>query len=585
LSATSIAIALVGVVLVGSAIANNVGPVAGTGIYRLGDDFSQVSSPAGYSLVIGGQGDAGTLASLPGRSLVYFAGTDVNTKWSTGVPYSQALASGWLLKDSSGNLLLNKGHPDNYVGDVGSAGYQQAWITNVLAFLAAQPGLEGVCIDDVLYDLIPMTGVEAAEYPTKQAWASAQLSFVAAVGTALRANGYYVLLNASGYVPGDPNSDDGTNTVTWWQQLGPYVNGLTNESYQETSDGSNILRSTGGAWTQNWDGWQRLVQTAQAMGKDFVGVTYGASGDTRTMTYGKASFLQDWNGGGGAFIFLPTDSSDPTNSAWTTDIGQPAAAKQQVGVGWMRQYTAGIALVNPSPTTSQTFSLGGSYLNADGATVTSVTLEPTTGLILTSSGGPASAPAASTPTIPASEPPPSQTSTPAPVPETTLPPQPAPSPAASSESAAASSGDWDSSTALIDSTPAAPAPETAPVPEAGPPPQPAPSPAASSESAAASSGDGWDGSTALTDSTPATPAPAPVAETTLWAQPTLQLAAPSISHARKSWRWSGPYALRRGVAWILTPSGYSLVIADWTARKHRGGRPGRRSPVSTVLRM
>ncbi len=104
-----IAFALVGVVLVGSAIADNVGPVAGTGIYRLGDDLSHVSSPAGYSLVIGGQGDAGTLASLPGRSLVYFAGTDVNTKWSTGVPYSEALANGWLLKDSSGNLLLNKG--------------------------------------------------------------------------------------------------------------------------------------------------------------------------------------------------------------------------------------------------------------------------------------------------------------------------------------------------------------------------------------------------------------------------------------------------------------------------------------------
>ena len=112
------------------------------------------------------------------------------------------------------------------------------------------------------------------------------------------------------------------------------------------------------------------------MGDDFVGVTYGAPGDTQMMTYGKASFLLDWNGGGGAFIYQATDGSDPANSAWTASIGQPAAAKQQVGVGWMRQYTDGVVLVNPDPSNSQTFSLGGSYLNTDGTIVTSVTLAP-----------------------------------------------------------------------------------------------------------------------------------------------------------------------------------------------------------------
>ena len=99
--------------------------------------LSQVADPAAYSLVIGGTSDAATLASMPGISLAYFSGTDVNTQWSTGVPYSQALANGWLLKDASGNLLVNQGYPDDYVGDVGSSAYQQAWISNVLAYLAA----------------------------------------------------------------------------------------------------------------------------------------------------------------------------------------------------------------------------------------------------------------------------------------------------------------------------------------------------------------------------------------------------------------------------------------------------------------
>ena len=227
-------------------------------------------------------------------------------------------------------------------------------------------------IDDVLYDLTPLTGQEAAQYPTQQSWAQAQLSFVAAVGQALQAHGYYVLVNASGYVPGAAASDDGNNTIQWWRKLGPYVNGLMNEYYQH--DLRRVQHRCGRpepAWNQNWDGWQQLVSTAQSLGKDFYGVTYGNAGDTAAMAYGKASFLLDWDGGGGAFMFQTLDGSDPSNPAWTTDIGQPSAAKQQVGVGWMRTYSGGIALVNPSPSTAQTFQLPGSYQTSGGSTVTS----------------------------------------------------------------------------------------------------------------------------------------------------------------------------------------------------------------------
>ena len=52
-------------------------------------------------------------------------------------------------------------------------------------------------------------------------------------------------------------------------------------------------------------------------------------------------------------MFDPFDNSDPWNPAWTTNIGTPAATKQQVGSGWMRLYTGGAALVNPNPTISQ----------------------------------------------------------------------------------------------------------------------------------------------------------------------------------------------------------------------------------------
>jgi hypothetical protein len=232
---------------------------------------------------------------------------------------------------------------------------------------------------------LPLAGEEAAKYPTQQAWAAAQLSFLAAVGPALRAHGYYVLVNASGYIPGDQASDDGSSTAAWWRLLAPYVNGLLNEYYQQISDGSDALRSAGGAWNQNWDGWQRLVATAQSLGKDFVGIAYGPSSDTQRMSYAKASFLLDWNGRGGAFIYEPEDhDANPWNPAWTANIGQPAAAKRRVGDGWLRRYSAGLTLVNPNPDHSQSFHLDSSYLTPDGETVTTITLPPTTGLILTS---------------------------------------------------------------------------------------------------------------------------------------------------------------------------------------------------------
>ena len=360
-------------------------PTPGTGAFVQAGGWPGARAYNSYAYVIVGTEFAARAAHVLGRSLVYFASVDVNTNWNAGVSYRQAVAHGWLLRDSSGNLLVNKGYPNNYVGDVGSPAYQQAWLRNVLAFLRSH-GDDGVFIDDVLRDLLPLAGSEAAKYPTQQAWAAAQLSFVRAVGPALRAHGYYVLLNASGYIPGNDASNDGSSTNEWWRQLAPSVSGMLNEYYQELPDGSNRLRSNGGEWTQNWARWQRLITTAQSLGKDFVGLTYGPSDDTTRMSYGKASFLLDWNGGGGAFIYQPDDDHDanPWNPAWTADIGHPTAAKQQIGTGWLRRYSDGVALLNPDPSNSQTFQLGGDYLTPDGHTVNQITLQPTTGLILSS---------------------------------------------------------------------------------------------------------------------------------------------------------------------------------------------------------
>ena len=291
--------------------------IPGIGLVHLGDTLSNASNQSSYSTVIVSQDDAPAAAALPGKSLVYFAGPDVNTQWNAGVTYAQASTNGWLLRDSAGNLLVNKSFANDYVGDIGSLAYQSTWVSNVSAFLASS-GADGVFVDDILRDPRPLAGTYRAKYPTQSAWESAMVSFVKAVGPALKAKGYYVLINATGYTPGDARSDDGSLTALFWQELGPSVNGLCTEYWQQTAEGSYTLRASGSSsWMQHWDGWQKLIPTAQAMGKDFVGLSYGATGDTTRMKYGDASFLLEWNGAGGSYMFDPFDNSDPWNPAWT----------------------------------------------------------------------------------------------------------------------------------------------------------------------------------------------------------------------------------------------------------------------------
>jgi hypothetical protein len=155
--------------------------------------------------------------------------------------------------------------------------------------------------------------------------------------------------------------------------------------------GTNILRDNDPTvYWGNYNAELSKVDSAQSLGKDFFGGMeyHGETAATMAaeMMYGKAAILLKWNGKGGAFVWHASGSLDPWNPASTTPIGTPSGAMYAVGSGWRRNYTGGTVIVNPNKPTGSaiTFNLGGSYITPGGQTVTSVTLQPVTAMILRS---------------------------------------------------------------------------------------------------------------------------------------------------------------------------------------------------------
>jgi len=322
-------------------------PLAGIGLFRLGSTYRTPEAYRRYAYLVVGRHNARSAARLPGRTLAYMSGADISIGFNTGVSYDRALARDWLARDEAGQLVARAGYPGVFLADVGNAEYQREWLRNVLAFLR-QTKVDGVYVDDVIADARTWSvgGVAPARYPTQLDWEAAMLSFVNAVGPELRRRGYYVLLSAHKFVPGDQASNDGTLEVGWWRSLAPAVSGLLTEYWMQSPVDPAQLRAVGPSWKESWAGWQRLVAVAQRAGADFFGFTYGPSTDLRALRYGRASFLLDWHGAGGAFVYETTDGAVPPSGAFE-DLGTPVRAKVRLAPGvWRRRYERGIVVVN-----------------------------------------------------------------------------------------------------------------------------------------------------------------------------------------------------------------------------------------------
>ena len=184
--------------------------------------------------------------------------------------------------------------------------------------------------------------------------------------------------------------------VTMWSRYGDAVP----SGYQEMADGGVLEAMIGESYSiEAWAGWQAMMnQYAAVMAvlnppKLAIFNQWGSPTDYQSFRYGFASCLMN-----DGYYSFTSSASGYSGVVWfdeyNANLGQPTTppptAAWQKGV-WRRDFTNGIALVNPKGNGPQTVQLGGTFVKINGSQdpavnngqkVTAVTLQDRDGLIL-----------------------------------------------------------------------------------------------------------------------------------------------------------------------------------------------------------
>lgn len=186
------------------------------------------------------------------------------------------------------------------------------------------------------------------------------------------------------------------NVATWYQPGQPSVP----SGYKGMTDGGLIEGLIGNSWsTETWAGWQSMedqyfsIMATENSPKLAIFGQWGNPTDYQSMRYGLSSCLMN----DGYYSFTNTAKGysgvvwfDEYNAKLGQPTTSPPTAAWQNGV-WRRDFTNGIALVNPKGNGARTVQLGGTFVKIkgtqapsvnNGQTVTSVTLQDRDGIIL-----------------------------------------------------------------------------------------------------------------------------------------------------------------------------------------------------------
>lgn len=304
----------------------------------------------------------------------------------TGVRYDDANANHpeWYLNDTSGQRIQFRSYPGLWQMDIGNPEYQRAWADQVIAEVQRE-GWDGVELDDVnptiKYHFDPS---RVAKYPNDAAFGAATRSMLAHVGPRIQAAGKLAI----------PNICCTTELgVGIWKDWLQFVSGAYEESYTKW----DARVGEGYRWDWGTSGWAAHLEQgleAARQGKILMAHAWSQPDDAAAMRFGLATLMLSAEGRS-SFGFGASYSTEPWFPEYDLDIGAPAEAYRRSEAVYSRKYADGLVLVNPSRSPQQV-ALGGTYSGSGLERVSSVTMGPTTGLILKRSDA-ATAPTTSTP--------------------------------------------------------------------------------------------------------------------------------------------------------------------------------------------
>ena len=373
------ALAVAAAAIVGLSASANTGSLPGLAALRI-CDAGPLPQPAGrYRYVILRSSEYGQIgaikrASPQTRVLVYkdVASTRDDAGESylpTGVSYAYAnrYHPEWFLLDRRGRRVNWADWPDFWQMDVGSRSYQRTWARNVERDVDRH-GWDGAFLDGISRTMqYPwyLNGRILAKYPGPNDYARATTRFLRQVGP---------LLAHHGLVVGNIN-DAG---IPLWNRWLRYLSGVSREWWTKADPDPGAGAITGAQWRSQ----MRLLSTAAARKKIFVAITYGRADDLPAMDYARASFLLFARGSKAALSYAPFCGTEPASDRWKADLGAPLAAARRIEGVWRRDYTDGVAVVNPSRSATIPLALGEPFVKPSGKVVRLVVLPPHTAQLL-----------------------------------------------------------------------------------------------------------------------------------------------------------------------------------------------------------
>lgn len=299
----------------------------------------------------------------------YHKGTTVKGDFA----WVQANHPDWLLRDSGGNLLESSwgGYLINpQLADVRSWEAQYAKAQQAKGWTAVYLDALGT----MAFWGFPSRPVnpQTGKVFTIAEWLHATTGLATAVNNAI-----HIPLIANGL-------NSGTRYFAHTHVLDAGINGGVFEGcFRDASDPV-------GAWPSatDWLNQVRAIADVQSKGKLALCMTKLWAASTtaqkqRWRDFTLASYLLA-KGSSGYYMFMAGRNQgalSPWNTRWPA-IGKATGRRVLVGSIWERQFTGGMVAVNPSGST-HTMALHSTYLTAGGRAVSSITLAPHSGAILT----------------------------------------------------------------------------------------------------------------------------------------------------------------------------------------------------------